>query len=47
VIRFGEKLQIKDPLFRFEKWWLEVEGFSNLVKNIWECKCPVDDPLEV
>jgi hypothetical protein len=22
VIRFGEKLQIRDPLFRFEKWWL-------------------------
>jgi hypothetical protein len=47
VIRFGEKLQIRDPLFRFEKWWLKVEGFSNLVKNIWESKCPVDDPLEV
>jgi hypothetical protein len=24
-----------------------VEGFSDLVKNIWESECPLDDPLEV
>jgi hypothetical protein len=47
VIMFGEKLQIKDPIFRFEKWWLEVEGFSELVKKIWDIECPVDDTLEV
>jgi hypothetical protein len=24
-----------------------VECFSDLVKNIWDSRCPVDDPLEV
>jgi hypothetical protein len=33
VIKFGEKLLIEDPIFRFEKWWLEVEGFPDIVKN--------------
>jgi hypothetical protein len=33
VIKFGEKLLIEDPIFRFEKWWLEVEGFLDIVKN--------------
>jgi hypothetical protein len=47
VIKFGEKLWIKDPIFRFEKWWLMVEGFSKIVKNSWDSECPVDDPLEV
>jgi hypothetical protein len=36
VIKFGEKLQIKDPIFKSEKCWLEVEGLSELVKKIWD-----------
>jgi hypothetical protein len=47
VIKFGEKLHIKDTIFKFEKWWLEVECFSDLVKNIWDSRCLVDDPLEI
>jgi hypothetical protein len=34
IIKFGDKLHINDPIFRFEKWWLEVEDFSELVKKI-------------
>jgi hypothetical protein len=45
VIRVREKLHIKDPIFRFEKWWLEVEGFSELVRKVWDTKCPVHDPI--
>jgi hypothetical protein len=31
MITFGEK-SWGDLVFRFEKWWFEVEGFENLVK---------------
>jgi hypothetical protein len=37
----------KTPFFRFEKWWLKVEGFSKIVKNSYDSECLVDDPLEV
>jgi hypothetical protein len=47
VIKFDEKLQIKDPIFRFEKWWLEVEGFTEIVKNSWGSKCPFKEPVVV
>jgi hypothetical protein len=40
MIKFGEKEHTTDHLFRFEKWWLEVDGFSKMVKKVWDTKCP-------
>jgi hypothetical protein len=33
-------------MFHFEKWWLEVEGFEEMVKRIWQADCPLSDPLD-
>jgi hypothetical protein len=35
LIDLGGVCQDRDYLFRFEKWWLEMEGFSEIVKNAW------------
>jgi hypothetical protein len=37
MITFGVNLE--DPIFRFEKWWLEIEGFENMVKETWSRDC--------
>jgi hypothetical protein len=47
LIDFGGGNQQKDHLFRFEKWWLEVEGFTEMVSKAWETTCPHSDPLEI
>jgi hypothetical protein len=47
LIQFGEKRQMGDPMFRFEKWWLEIDGFAKVVKKAWEIRCPTTDPMEV
>lgn len=39
-------LNILDAPFRFEKWWLEIEGFSQLVDENWSLPCTVSDPVE-
>jgi hypothetical protein len=44
---FGDKLINKGHTFRFEKWWLEAEGFEELVKQTWEEVCPVFEPIDV
>jgi hypothetical protein len=46
-ITFGEKAQLQEPVFRFEKWWLEVEDFAGIVKKIWESKCPSSDLADI
>jgi hypothetical protein len=35
LIKTGEQGEFKEPIFRFKKWWLEVEDFTNMVKNFW------------
>jgi hypothetical protein len=30
-ITFGRKANIKEPLFRFEKWWLQCDDFAKVV----------------
>jgi hypothetical protein len=35
-----------NPIFRFEKWWMEMEGFENLVKETWSKECPSSDPID-
>jgi hypothetical protein len=44
MITFGEKSGI--PIFRFEKWWMEIEVFENLVKETWSRECPCSDPVD-
>jgi hypothetical protein len=39
-ISFGERTQSKEPMFRFEKWQLEVEEFVELVKKIGTLNAP-------
>jgi hypothetical protein len=34
-------------MFKFEKWWLEVDGFAEVVKGAWQTRCPSSDPVEV
>jgi hypothetical protein len=46
-ISFGEKVVIKDPIFRFKKWWFEREEFAHLVKKVWDTECPYSEPVEV
>jgi exonuclease III len=47
LIQFGDKRKIGDQVFKFKKWWLEVEGFDELVAKAWETKCPSSIPVEV
>jgi hypothetical protein len=46
-VNFGAKLVKKEPIFRFEKWWFDIEGFVDLVKKTWGNDCPSNDPMEV
>jgi hypothetical protein len=46
-ITFGRRVAAKNPVFRFEKWWLQEEGFKEMIKRIWDCSCPLDEPIEV
>jgi hypothetical protein len=32
-VDFGEDKIIKEHVFRFEKWWMEMVGFEELVKK--------------
>jgi hypothetical protein len=41
------KVTFGDHMFRFEKWWLEVKGFEDIVKKTWSNRCPFSDPMEV
>lgn len=36
----------KDPLFRFEKWWLEQKDFADFVAKIWNSDCPYKEPID-
>jgi hypothetical protein len=40
-ISFGDDLRSKEHVFRFEKWWLEVDGFGDLVRKVWDNECPL------
>jgi hypothetical protein len=46
-ISFGNKPSFKENVFRFEKWWLELDEFPEIVKRTWEAECPHSDPMEV
>jgi hypothetical protein len=46
VLVLVKKLKAKVHAFRFEKWWLEVEGFEELVRKVCDSECPVSDPID-
>jgi hypothetical protein len=46
-ITFGERNQIRDPLFKFEKWWIEMEDFDEIVKKAWSVEYPLRDPVDI
>jgi hypothetical protein len=33
--------------FRFEKWWMEIEGFRELVTKNWKQPCPHGKAIDV
>jgi hypothetical protein len=33
MVDFGEEKIIKEHVFRFKKWWMEMEGFEELVNK--------------
>lgn len=45
INRGGTKKPI-DPIFRFEKWWLEVAEFPALVRKVWDTECLFSDPMD-
>jgi hypothetical protein len=47
MVSFGNRKQVKDPMFIFEKWCLQEEDFVDLVKKVWVSECPSSDPLEI
>jgi hypothetical protein len=47
LIEFGGRRVIKDPLFRFEKWWLEMDSFEEVVKKAWSITCYDVNPVEI
>jgi hypothetical protein len=46
-IDFGGEANIKEPLFRFEKWWLQCEDFAEVVKKAWNIDCLASDPVQI
>jgi hypothetical protein len=46
-ITFGGKANLKEPMFRFEKWWLQCEDFAEVVKKSWNIECPASNPVQV
>jgi hypothetical protein len=46
LLDLGGQIQIKDPMFRFEKWWLEIDGFEEIVKEVWQAECPCSNPVD-
>jgi hypothetical protein len=47
LIDLGGEIQIKDQMFKFEKWWLEVNGFAEVVRKAWQTECLSSDLVEV
>ena len=41
VISIGTSIP-KANVFRFENYWINMPGFLELVKNIWDIHCPGD-----
>jgi hypothetical protein len=47
LIKTQEQGVNKDPLLRFEKWWLEVEGFAEVVNKTWDLEVNSSNDIEI
>jgi hypothetical protein len=47
IVNFDMDQERKPHLFRFEKWWLEQVGFSDLFRDVWDTQCSLTNPIEV
>jgi hypothetical protein len=46
-ISFGDMPRMKEHVFRFKKWWLEMEEFMKVVRKAWEINPTCSDPMGV
>jgi hypothetical protein len=46
LMNFGDKARCKNHLFRFEKLWLEMDSFDNLVKQCWSVDYHLVNPID-
>lgn len=47
LVDFGENAVFKQPIFRFEKWWLTQEDFLQVVRDSWGGPCRETNPLDI
>jgi hypothetical protein len=45
-INSGENMNTKEHVFIFETWWLEVEGFEEVVKKASDIECSNSEPMD-
>jgi exonuclease III len=46
LLSVGDKVFSNRP-FRFEKWWLEIDGFTDMVSKSWNQPCPGTKAIDV
>ncbi len=46
LVESGTNFSFGKKKFRFEKWWLEIEGFENMVKETWSRDCSFSGPVD-
>ena len=47
VINFGLDQTFKPSPSHFDKWWLEKEGYREVVQRAWNTHCSYTDPLDM
>jgi hypothetical protein len=47
LISFGARLPVMELVFRFEKWWLEMDNFADLVQKVWKTESPYANAIDV
>ena len=40
-------LSIRKKVYRFEKWWLEVPGFDEIVHKAWNADCKYSSAIDI
>lgn len=46
-VEVGMNVAHSKKRFRFEKWWLEKEDFSEIVRKAWDCPCNETDAMNI
>ena len=34
-------------MFRFEKWWLEIPGFDDVIHKVWNTECNATKAIDI